>query len=236
MAESTVIKKSVCMWCHSHCLVEVHIKDGRLGKIEEAKDSPDVKTARAVVRACPRARAAPEWLYHPDRLNYPLKRAGDRGEGKWQVIPWEQALDEIAEKLKDIKEKYGAEAIATSSGTGRTHDEYRIRFFNLLGSPNNIGQGLICFGPGATTSRAMYGWPDFTPAVGRSTRCIMLLGTNPEQAARGLWQPILNSLQLGARLIVVDPRQTSAAQRADIWLQPRPATDCALYMLSLIHI
>ena len=234
MAETTEVKKSICMWCHSHCPVEAHLKNGRLEKLEEAKDAPDMEIAQAVVRACPRARAASEWLYHPDRLNYPLKRMGDRGEGKWQTISWEQALDEIAEKLKDIKERYGAEAIATSSGTGRTHDEYRIRFFNLLGSPNNIGQGLICFGPGSTVSRTIYGWPDFTPAVGRSTKCIMLLGTNPEQAARGLWLPILRSLREGAKLIVVDPRQLNTAERADIWLQLRPGTDCALYM-SMIH-
>ena len=80
MVELAERKKSVCMWCHGHCLVEVHIKNSRLEKIEEAKDSPDIKLARTVVRACPRARAASEWLYHPDRLNYPLKRVGDRGE------------------------------------------------------------------------------------------------------------------------------------------------------------
>jgi anaerobic selenocysteine-containing dehydrogenase len=211
-------------------MVEAHIKNGRLEKVEEIKDSPDVERARAVVRACPRALAVPEWLYHPDRLNYPLRRSGERGEGKWQVISWEQALDEIAGKLKKVKDQYGAETITTSSGTGRTHDEYRIRFFSLLGSPNNFGQGTICHGPGATVSRAIYGWPDFFPAAGRSTRCIMLIGTNPEQAARGLWQPILASLKGGTKLIVADPRQTSAAQRADVWLQLRPGSDCALYM------
>jgi len=86
MVVSTDVKKSVCMWCHSHCLVEAHLKNGRLEKILEAKDSPNVEMTRATVRACPRARAAAEWLYHPDRLNYPLKRAGDRGQGKWQVV------------------------------------------------------------------------------------------------------------------------------------------------------
>jgi anaerobic selenocysteine-containing dehydrogenase len=234
MIQSIEVKKSVCMWCHIHCRVEAHIKDGRLERIEEDKDLPGAEQARAIVRACPRARAAAEWLYHPDRLNYPLKRIGERGEGKWQAISWEQALDEIAEELKGIMERYGAEAIATSSGTGRTHDEYRIRFFNLLGSPNNIGQGLICYGPGSMVSRAIYGWPDFYPAVGRTTRCIMLLGANPKQAARGLWQAILISQREGAKLIVVDPRRTDAAARADIWLQLRPGTDCALY-LSMIN-
>ena len=228
MEEST--KKSVCMWCHIHCLVEARIKNGRLESIEENKDAPGADEAKAIVRACPRARAAAEWLYHPDRLNYPLRRVGKKGAGNWEVISWEQALDEIAEKLSGIKDRYGAEAIATSSGTGRTHDEYRMRFFNLLGSPNNVGQGHICYGPGSTVSRAIYGWPDFYPAAGRTTKCIMLMGANPEQAARGLWQSILTSVRGGAKLIVVDPRRTSAAERADMWLQLRPGTDCALYL------
>ncbi len=230
MVVSTDVKKSVCMWCHSHCLVEAHLKNGRLEKILEVKDSPNVEMTRATVRACPRARAAAEWLYHPDRLNYPLKRADDRGQGKWQVVSWEQALDEIAEKLKDIKDGYGAEAIATSSGTSRTQDEYRLRFFNLLGSPNNFGQGSICFGPATMLSRALFGFSGSLSNAGRSSRCIMLLGTNPEQANRSVWQTTLTTLKGGAKLIVVDPRQTAAAKRADLWLQLRPGTDCALYL------
>lgn len=230
MAVSTETRKSVCMWCHSHCLVEVHLKNGRLDKIVEAKDSPNIEMARATVRACPRARAAAEWLYHPDRLNFPLKRVDNRGQGKWQVVSWEQALDEIAGKLKDIRDCYGAEAIATSSGTSRTQDEYRMRFFNLLGSPNNFGQGSICFGPATMLSRALFGFSGSLSNAGRSSRCIMLLGTNPEQANRSVWQATLSTLKGGAKLIVVDPRQTAAAKRADLWLQLRPGTDCALYL------
>ena len=105
MVESTEVKKLVCMWCHIHCRVEAHIKNGRLESIEEDKDFPGAEQARTIVRACPRARAASEWLYHPDQLNYPLKQIGERGEAKWQVISWEQALDEIAERLRSIKEK-----------------------------------------------------------------------------------------------------------------------------------
>jgi anaerobic selenocysteine-containing dehydrogenase len=222
------------MWCHNHCHVEAHLKDGKLRGIEEVGGSPR-GDLRSIVRACPRARAASEWLYHPDRLNYPRKRIGDRGQGKWQTISWEQALDEIAGKLKDIKGQYGAEAIATSSGTGRTHDEYRIRFFNLLGSPNNVGQGHICYGPGTMVSRALYGWPDYFVAAGRSTKCIMLLGYNPQQSARGLWHSIQRGVKGGAKLIVADPRRTAPAERSDIWLQIRPGTDCALIM-GMIHV
>lgn len=229
------IKKTVCMWCHNHCKVEVHIQNGRVEKIEEDKAFPRAELLRPIVRACPRSRSAAEWLYHPRQLRYPLKRVGERGDGKWIRISWDQALDEIAQELMRIKEKYGPEAVATSSGTGRTHDEYRLRFMNLLGSPNNIGQGNICYGPGSMVSLAVYGWPDFYPAVSRATRCIMLLGANPQQAAKGLWNAIIQSVKDGAKLIVIDPRRTEAAEKADIWLQLRPGTDCALYM-SFINV
>ena len=227
----TQVKKTVCMWCHDHCKVAVHIRDGQLIKVEEDKEHPRSAVLKPTVRACPRARAAVEWFYHPDRLRYPLKRVGGKGEGKWQKIPWEQALDEIAQKLAEIKRDYGAETIATSSGTYRTHDEYRRRFFNLLGSPNCIGQGHICWGVNNTVSAALTGMScnAVTPRPG-ITRCMLLMGTNPRQAERGSWRVILDTKNSGAKLIVVDPRYTEPAQWADIWLQIRPGTDCALYM------
>jgi anaerobic selenocysteine-containing dehydrogenase len=217
------------------CAVELHIKDGRLEKVEEDKDSPDAKMLRRIVRGCPRSRRVADFLYHPDRLSFPLKRVGERGEGRWQKISWKQGLDEVAEKLSEIRNKYGAEAVATSSGTGRTDDEYRIRFFNLFGSPNNIGQGNICFGPGNMMLSAMFGWPDARSLPGRMTKCTMFFGTNPEQAMRRHWVRTLDFKKAGGKLIVVDPRRTPGAERADLWLQLRPGTDCALY-LGMINV
>jgi thiosulfate reductase / polysulfide reductase chain A len=232
----TQVKRTVCMWCHDHCKVEVHIENGRLIRVEEDKEHPRSAILKPTVRACPRARAAAEWFYHPDRLRYPLKRSGERGEGKWQRISWEQALDEIASGLDDVRKKYGAEAVATSSGTYRTHDEYRRRFFNLFGTPNCIGQGHICWGINNMVSTALSGLccNAVTPRPG-ITRCVLLIGTNPRQAERGSWRAILNARKEGAKIIVIDPRRTETAEWADIWLQLRPGTDCALLM-SMINV
>jgi len=232
----TQVKKTVCMWCHDHCKVDVHVRDGQLIKVEGDKEHPRKAILTPTVGACPRARAAAEWFHHPDRLGYPLKRVGERGEGKWQRISWEQALNEIAQKLAEIKRDYGAEAIATSSGTYRTHDEYRRRFFNLLGSPNCFGQGHICWGVNNVVSAALTGMccNAVTPRAG-VTKCMLLMGTNPRQGERGSWHVILNAKKNGAKLIVVDPRYTEPAQWADIWLQLRPGTDCALY-LGMINV
>ena len=230
-SEGLELRKTICMFCHSHCPVQITVRNGRLEKVEGDQAHPHAKIVSTVVRACPRARAAAEWLYHPDRLHYPLKRKGERGEGKWETISWDEALDEIAEKLKVIKEKHGAEAVATSAGTHRTVDEYRLRFMNLFGSPNVASQAQICFVPTGAVATLLIGCganlTNLRPGI---TKSILLVGANPEQHGRRLWLGILETKRQGAKLIVIDPRRTEAAKRADIWLQVRPGTDTALLM------
>ena len=121
---SEELKKTICGFCANHCRIVVNIKDGQLLGYEE---DPQRKDLTPVVRACPRARVAKEWFYHPDRLNYPLKRVGERGGNKWQQVSWEQALDEIADSLETIRSKYGAEALAITDGELITSLEYRAR-------------------------------------------------------------------------------------------------------------
>ena len=231
MSGEVEIKRTICMWCHNHCKVAVHISNGRLIKVEENPEHRLGSLYSRTVRSCPRAIAAADWFHHPDRLGYPRKRVGERGEGKWQTIPWEQALNEIAERLDAIRQMYGAESIATTSGTYRTHDEYRTRFFNLLGSPNHMGQGHICWGISNMVAAAILGWPANAPGLRPGlTKCILILGSNPPEAHQFLWHRMLDCLNAGAKLIVIDPRRITAAQRADIWLQLRPGTDTALIM------
>ena len=86
-----------------------------------------------------------EWLDHPKRCNYPLKRVGDRGSGKWERITWDQACKEIGEKMRYLADEYGPETVIFSHGTGRTDEWYEGRFFNLYGSPNlAMGGSEIC--------------------------------------------------------------------------------------------
>lgn len=136
-------RKVVCQFCHARCRVLMHIQDGHLVKVEEDTSYPRAGTVYPPTNACFRLRGAKEWMYHPDRVNYPLKRVGERGEGKWQQISWEQAFDEIAEKLQRIKDKYGPEAIGITTGTGRTQEELTGRFANTLGTPNLVGSASI---------------------------------------------------------------------------------------------
>jgi anaerobic selenocysteine-containing dehydrogenase len=219
------------MWCHSHCRVAAHIEDGRLVQVTEDDRHPRSSYLRPVVRACPRARAAAEWFYHPDRLRFPQKRAGERGQGKWQTISWDQALNEIADKLKKLKEQYGPETLALTMGTYRTCHEFGARFFHLFGSPNLVGGAAnICHAPTNQIACAVIGRPINMSILRPNTRCVMLIGTNPEQSGRALWHVFLGAKKQGVKFIVIDPRRTQTAQIADIWLQNRPGTDAALLM------
>src|SRR4030067_421927 len=95
------IIKSTCRGCHGVCGVLLHLKEGRLVRVSGDPESP---TSRGYI--CVKGKSAPELLYHPDRLKYPLKRAGDRGENKWQMITWDEALDTASRKLLEVKKKY----------------------------------------------------------------------------------------------------------------------------------
>jgi thiosulfate reductase/polysulfide reductase chain A len=226
------LKATVCFWCKAECGLLAHVSHGRLVKLDEDPDWP-IK-CYPPARGCVRRKAAVDYFYHPGRLNYPLKRVGERGEGKWQRIPWQDALDEIAAKLGTLRARYGAETLAASGGTARTHDEYRARFFNLFGSPNLFGQERICFGPRSIVADAVVGmFPNY--AVSKDTNCVLLLGAEPLKARPMAARAILEAKRRGAKMIVVDPSRSQSARMADVWLPLRPGTDSGL-LLGMIGV
>ena len=224
------IRKASCYFCHMNCGMLAHVEDEKIIKIEGDPEHPFNLGAR-----CPRGAAALEHLNHPARVNYPLKRVGERGENRWERISWEQAWDEIADKLQKIKDEYGAEAIASSGGTNRTDDWVRRRFFNLLGSPNIIHTAPVCWIPNFLTETAIYGYSAFDPEVNYA-RCVVVWGHNPAASYVPEMRNMLESRQqAGQKIIVIDPKYTDTAARADLWLPIRPGTDNAL-ALAWLHI
>ena len=231
--------KTVCSICYSTCGVLARVKDG---KVVEIKGDPDHPNNRGSL--CPKGLAGIELLYHPDRLNYPLKRAGKRGEGKWQRISWDEALDTISTKLKEIKERYGPEAIAIANGAGLYANLAILGYFSfLLGTPSRLHTGFICFLPAGVAAQATIGYP--TPMTCTeivldevfNSSCILLWAANPKFAAPyPIGEGIFDVKKKGTKLIVVDPRPTDYAKIADLWLQIRPGTDdaLALGMLNVI--
>jgi anaerobic selenocysteine-containing dehydrogenase len=216
--------KSHCRMCHGGCGVIVYTKGGRACKIA---GDPDCPINHGTL--CSKGIASTQLAYHPDRLTYPVRRRGPKGSGNWERISWNEALDTIAERIKGYKKEFGAESIVTGYGTGRENEAVIYRFSNLLGTPNVLTAGHFCYGPRIATGIITCG---SNPIVDyeNQPRCIMLWGnnlviSNPDEY-KG--EPFSVSLDQGAKLIVVDPRQTRAAARADLWLQLRPGTDTAL--------
>ena len=213
----------------------MHVRNGVLVKVEGDRESPLNHG-----RLCPIGTVTTDLVYHPDRLKYPLRRKGKRQSGDWERISWDQALDEISTRLLAIREHYGPEAIALGTGTGRHHIRWVSRFGHALGTPNWCEPGFAqCFHPRVNTSILTFGdFPvcDYTADV--PPACILYWGHNPVLSGPDgeTRFNVLEALERHPQTIVVDPRRTPLAEKADIWLQVRPGTDdaLALAMLNII--
>ncbi|RQD63168.1 MAG: molybdopterin oxidoreductase [Desulfonatronovibrio sp. MSAO_Bac4] len=223
------VRRSYCGLCHPRCGILLHMKNG---KVFEVSGDPDHPVTRGLI--CERGLLMPEHIHHPDRINYPLKRVGKRGEGKWQRISWDQALNEVAAKLSQLRESHGPETLAFTHGTSRTHHWDCRRFFNLFGSPNVCGVNNICMCPSYATEYATYG--GMARGNPRQAKCVVIWGraaanSSPVQA----WPALQQAREQGVKFIVVDPRRIPEVDMADMWLQIRPGTDLAL-MLGWIRL
>ncbi|MFC1858290.1 molybdopterin-dependent oxidoreductase [Thermodesulfobacteriota bacterium] len=211
--------------CGGRCLFKLHVKDGRVIKVE-----PDEE-----IRPCVRGYGTRESVYSPDRLKYPMKRVGARGEGKFERITWDEALDAVTAELKRVKAAYGNTAIMCQvrQYTGFVQAGFAVhKLLNMFG-------GYVDFwgGPSAeacvTASRATYG----TLATFNmredlvNSRLIIMWGWNPvvSISATNTSYHLIRAKEAGAKFICVDPRFTdSAAVLADQWIPIRPGTDTAM--------
>jgi NADPH-dependent glutamate synthase beta subunit-like oxidoreductase len=188
---------------------------------------------------CIKGATIPEVMYHPNSLLYPLKRAGARGEGKWQRISWDEALDSVAQNLKRIKEKYGPEAIHVSCGSGQKHIGIQATKMaeRLWPTPNTHLGRYTCIHPDVMANSVTFGDTityEFGPDYGEAG-CIIFWGSEPDVATPAQARVVHRALRRGSKLIVVDPRPIPMAKRADVWLRIRPGTDMAL-ALAMQHV
>ena len=210
------------------------VEDGRLVKARPDPNGPLNKG-----HACVKGLSIVEQMYHPDRLLYPLRRVGERGSGQWERISWEEAYEEIAARMGALRETYGPECLSIITGTGRHHLPQLWRFGNVLNTPNATSSGaLICLGPrknaGDLTGGVFCGVDYYGPVKPAG---ILVWGADPSvSGADGELQwHIKDAARAGTPLIVVDPRPTELAQKAEIWLRLRPGTDGALAM-GILHV
>ncbi len=231
-ADTAKVLKSVCRSCHGGCGTLLHVEGERLVKVTGDPDSPFNKG-----RLCPIGNATLELVYHPDRLKHPLRRKGERGSGEWQRISWDEALDEITQRLSAIKQEFGAEAVHFGTGTGRHHIRWVSRFAFAFGSPNWSEPGFAqCFHPRVNTCFATMGdFPVSDYTAGHQAECIMYWGHQPLNSGPD-GETRFNArdaLRGATNIICIDPRETYIAKKADLWLQLRPGTDDALALAML---
>ena len=229
MAADTTIERipGYCAFCTSVCGCISVVEDGRLVAVEPDPSHP---TGKAL---CGKGRAAPELVYHEDRLLHPLRRVTRKDSpGEWERISWDEALDETARHLKRLAAESGPESVAfaitTPSGTG-IQDSYpwieRLR--HAYGSPNAPYGTEICNFHRDDIYALTFGvdtpMPDF-----QNAGCIVLWGHNPSTTWLAYASRVAEAKARGAKLIVVDPRRAGLAVKADVWLRVRPGSDGAL--------
>lgn len=221
------IVRSICFECHSRCGVLLEVQGGKLIGIKGDKGHPFSKGY-----LCVKGKACREIIYHPERITQPLVRTGDRGAGRFAPVSWDQAYEVISQRLIEIREKWGAESLAFGTGTTRGIPPFLNRFLSLYGSPNYFNPGHMSGGPVARGGIMTAGFvmvPEY-----RQSKCMLVWAHNPDASFPGLFNDaIKEGLRNGAKLIVVDPRRTPLAKKADHWLRLRPGTDTALALCFL---
>jgi len=222
----------MCQLCSTICGVIGYVKDGRLLKIEGNPNDPNSRG-----HLCARGHAGLNHLYHPERLLYPLKRVGQRGEGKWKRISWEEALDEIAAKLKTIREAGQQADFAFHQGRQRSKDALK-RFLDAYGTKTQLSHRSLCSG-NRRAANLTYLWEsDWDLNDVENSKYILNFGSNAFEAHQG-HVPLANRIQNGrfrngAKLVTFDVRLSNTAGGSDEWFAPFPGTDGAI-ALAMSH-
>ncbi len=230
------VKKGLCGVCPAGCGVEITIDGGRLHRIKPMEGHP-------LGIVCTRGVYSEEIIYSPDRLEFPMKRIGNRGEGKLERISWEEAFELSAHLIQKVVEKYGPETMAIYSGRGGFEqslldmfttggqDTICSNFLFPLGSPNTFSCSSLCnnahrvVAPLSTFGTSLdHLFPDFEKADR-----IVVWGSNPATDSPPIsLKKILEAKSRGAKVVVIDPLKTYTAEKADEWIGIRPGTDGAL--------
>ncbi len=219
---------NVCDMCPWRCGIVVKTVDGVVQKID---GNPKDPKSRGML--CARGQGGVSFMYDPDRLQAPMIRTGERGEGKFQEVTWTEALDESAAKLAAIRDEYGPEAVAVF---GHTSGDYWFAdyFAQAFGTPNAAKpSSSLCTSPREEAAKLTYGLAigGHEPVDWEGINCMVLLGSHIGEDARNtLMQDFSNAWARGAKVIVVDPRFSSVAAKADYWLPIKPGTDTALLL------
>ena len=224
--EGAVKVPGMCQLCSTVCGIIGYVKDGRLLKVEGNPNDPN---SRGYL--CARGQASLNHLYHPERLLYPLKRVGKRGEGKWKRISWDEALDEIAEKLKAVRDSGHPEEFAFHQGRQRSKDALK-RFLDAFGTKTQLSHRSLCSGNRRAANLTGLWESDWDLNDVEHSKYILNFGSNVFEAHQG-HVPFASRVQRGrfengAKLVTFDVRMSNTAGGSDEWHSPFPGTDGAI--------
>ncbi|MFX1452985.1 MAG: molybdopterin-dependent oxidoreductase, partial [Promethearchaeota archaeon] len=228
-----IVRSTAAFDCGGRCPIKFHVKDGIIIHI----DGDDLVDEEHQLRTCVKCRALRHHIYHPERLKYPMKRVGPKGEGKFERITWDEALKEIAEKIKYTIEKYGNEAIFLPFGggyLGALHNGLAamVRLFTHLGGYSS-NHGNVSSEGCVWATQATYG----SPFVGHSrddmlnSKLIILWGWDPARMNSGTdaMYNLVKAHEKGAKIISINPRYSDTdVVVADKWIPIVPGTDVAM--------
>ena len=223
--ETTYNNCDICPW---RCGVVVHTVDGVVHKIE---GNPADPKSRGML--CARGQGGVSFVYDPDRLQSPMIRTGERGEGSFREVTWEEALDYTADKLTTIRDTYGPESLAIF---GHTSGDFWFTdyFAQAFGTPNAAKpSSSLCLSPREEAHKLTTGLPvgGHEPVDWESLRSLTLIGSHIGEDARNtVMQDFADAWARGCKVVVVDPRFSSVAAKADYWLPIKPGTDTALLL------
>lgn len=250
VSEDKVVWSACTVNCGSRCPLRMHVSDGEIKWVETDNTGND-EYGNHQVRACLRGRSMRRRVYNPDRLKYPMKRIGARGEGKFKRITWDEAFTEIANNINRIKKDYGNEAIYLNYGTGTLGGTVTKSWppgGSLIARLMNLNGGYLNhYGDYSTAQIAeglshTYGGfaANNSPSDLENTKLIVQFGNNPAETRMSGGGVIHHFMEgkakSNARMIVVDPRYTdTAGGREDQWIPIRPGTDTA-FVAAMAHV
>lgn len=224
---------SMCQQCSTVCGILGYVQDGRLIKIE---GNPEDWNNRG--RVCAKGQAGLLNVYHPERLLYPLRRVGARGEGKWKRIGWEEALTEIAGRLQKIRVSGRPEEFVIHQGRNRSDDIFS-RFMNAFGTPTLINHRNLCSSNRRAANLTYFWETDWDTGDYANSKYILNFGCNvyeAHQGAIGVLERIVDGRVLnGAKLVTFDVRMSHTAGVSDEFYLPFPGTDGAI-ALAMGHV
>ena len=203
------------------------VEDGKATKVVGLKEHPLTRG-----ELCPKGEALLEDTYSPERVKYPMKKVN----GKFERISWEQALSEISAKLLDLKAKFGADVLGVFSGSIGVENLEMAglaqRFRSAFGSPNFFSVESVCYRMRIRTRQLTFGK---YPTEEYDSNLYILWGHNPESSDLPLKIHMAENRKKGAKLVVIDPKRTTLADGADMYIRIRPGTDGAL-ALAMINV